>query len=394
MNLKPIRSPGELDRAMEAAAALMTKSDQASIDRLEVLQTLIERWERERFIFEVSTPAEAIKFRMEHGNLKKRDLIPLLGTKSRVSEILAGQRQPTVDQIRALNKHLGIPLESLVGQTRHQAPRRPSTTSQAAIDKLRKLGVMKPREQIDAFLARAHQMAPALALLRKSRTERTNAKTDMGALEAWCAGVLIKAEQQEVASRRRRKLDAAFARFIARLSVRDNGPKLVRDELAKAGIVLVILEHLPGTYLDGAAMCRGDGAPVVALTLRHDRLDNFWFTLLHELAHAILHIGGGTSIILDDLDVNSSAGAEAEADQFARDALIPADIWRKAADPDLSVEALEEIAAEAGVHPSIVAGRWRWQHGDYRRFSRLLGRGEVKPLFYEQSGSGTRSIKA
>lgn len=382
MNLKPIRTAKEHERALEEAAALITRSDQDSIDRLEVLQTLIERWERDRYTFEVPTPAEAIEFRMAQGNLKKRDLIPLLGTKSRVSEILAGQRQPTVDQIRALNRHLGIPLESLIGPTKHQTPRTPSTASRAAIEKLRTLGVMKPREQIDTFLARAQRMTPALAMLRKSRTERTNAKTDMAALEAWCAGVLVKAEQRKLAPGRKRKLDAAFARSIARLSVKDNGPALVSAEMAKAGIILVILEHLPETYLDGAAMCRGDGAPVVALTLRHDRLDNFWFTLLHELAHAILHLGHGTSIILDDLDVNSSAGAESEADEFARDALIPPEIWNKAADPELSIEALMEVAAEAGVHPSIVAGRWRWQHRDYRRFSRLLGRGEAKPFFY------------
>jgi len=381
LKLKPIRSEQDHELALRAAEALMAKTDQASIDRLEVLQALIERWERDRFKFEATSPAAAIKFRMDQKNLQPRDIIPFLGSKSRVSEILAGQRQPTVDQIRALNRHLGIPLAALVGETRHEAPRKASTASKAAVEKLRTLGVMKPGEQIDAFLERAQGIAPALAMLRKSRTERTNAKTDMGALEAWCAGVLVKAEQRRLPSGKQRKRDAAFARSVAQLSATPNGPALAEEKLAEAGVVLVVLEHLPGTYLDGAAICRGDGAPVVALTLRHDRLDNYWFTLLHELAHATLHLGANTSIILDDLDVNSSVGAEAEADKFARDALIPPKVWKKAANPDLATETLLEVAEEAGVHPAVVAGRWRWEHGDYRRFSRLLGRGEVKQFF-------------
>jgi HTH-type transcriptional regulator/antitoxin HigA len=69
------------------------------------------------------------------------------------------------------------------------------------------------------------------------------------------------------------------------LSVLPDWSTRVRDTLAKLGVILITLEHLPGTFVDGAAICRGDGVPVIALTLRHDRVDNFWFTLLHEIAH-------------------------------------------------------------------------------------------------------------
>src|SRR4030042_1351312 len=62
-------------------------------------------------------------------------------------------------------------------------------------------------------------------------------------------------------------------------------PFVARAFLEKMGIILAVEPHLPRTHLDGAAMLRSDGTPVVALTLRYDRLDNFWFTLSHELAH-------------------------------------------------------------------------------------------------------------
>jgi HTH-type transcriptional regulator/antitoxin HigA len=312
--------------------------------------------------------------------MKPRELIPYLGTKSRVSEILNGQRQPTVDQIRALHQHLGIPVSSLIGPIKYEPITRPSTASLGAIEKLKTLGVMKPRETLIAFLARATKMAPAVAMLRKTRNERTNAKTDFGALEAWCAAVLIKAEAIRLPKKRKRTPGFEDAERLARLSILPDWPMRVREFLSDVGVIFITLEHLPGTFLDGAAICRGDGAPVIALTLRHDRIDNFWFTLLHEFAHVSCHLTGDISVILDDLEVNSSDAIEAQADEFARDALIPKKLWVQRKTSTMSVEELLSIAAEAEVHPAVVAGRWQREHSDYRRFSRLLGRGEVRDL--------------
>lgn len=381
VNIKPIRSAEEHSEALEAVGRLINRTDEASVNRLLVYEALINQWERNRFRIEAPTPAEAIKFRMEQLGLRRRDLIPYFGTKSRVSEILNGQRQPTVDQIRALKRHLGIPADALIGATRHEPSQRPSTASAAAVQRLRALGVLKPREPVEGLIARAAQIAPAIAMLRKTRTDRTNAKTDLGALEAWCAAVLIRAEGELLPKKRSAKRDRLAARALAKLSVLPDGPAQAMEYLRKLGVVLVILEHLPGTYLDGAAICRGDGAPIIAMTLRHDRIDNFWFTLLHEFAHVCCHLGDGTRVIVDDLEVSSSEGIEEEADQFARDALIPPKVWAKCASADIATEDIEGAARKAGVDPAIVAGRWRWEHGDYRRFAKLLGHGEVRRHF-------------
>ncbi len=382
MTIKPIKTEQQHRKAIDAVAALMGRTDEDSIDRILIYQALIDQWERNRFAVRAPTPAEAIKFRMKQSGLARRNLIPFLGTKSRVSEILSGQRQLTVDQIRALHRHLRIPADSLIGTSRHESTVRRSTASQAAIDKLRSLKVMKPRESIEGFLARAAEIAPAVALLRKTRTDRTNAKTDLGALEAWCSAVLIKAEKEKLPKKRSEQpLGKRTARALAQLSTQDDGPQKAADFLKDVGVLMITMDHLPGTYLDGAAICRGDGSAVIALTLRHDRLDNFWFTLLHEFAHVSLHLNKSTQVIIDDLEVNSTDEIESEADEFARDALIPKRIWNEYGSEDLSNEDLEEIAGEAGVHPAVVAGRWRWENGDYRRFSRLLGHGEVRALF-------------
>ena len=381
MKIKPIRSADEHAKALEVVGRLIDRTDESSVNRLLVYEALIDQWERSRFRIEAPTPADAIKFRMEQLGLQRRDLIPYFGTKSRVSEILNGQRQPTVDQIRALKRHLGIPADALIGAARHEPSQRPSTASAAAVQRLRALGVLKPREPVENLIARASQIAPAVAMLRKTRTDRTNAKTDLGALEAWCAAVLIRAEGETLPNERAMKRGRSAARALAKLSSRQDGPAHAKKFLKELGVVLVILEHLPGTYLDGAAICRGDGAPVIAMTLRYDRIDNFWFTLLHEFAHVCCHLGHGTRLIVDDLEVSSSEQIEAEADEFARDALIPPKIWASCASTDASTDDIEAAAQKAGVHPAIVAGRWRWQNGDYRRFAKLLGHGDVRKHF-------------
>jgi HTH-type transcriptional regulator/antitoxin HigA len=69
--------------------------------------------------------------------------------------------------------------------------------------------------------------------------------------------------------------------------------------------------------------------PVIGMTIRHDRLDNFWFTLLHELAHVGLHHGGEQTEFIDDLDVDSKSDPkEKEADQLAGEVLIPERAWK------------------------------------------------------------------
>lgn len=379
MTIRPIRTAEDYETALTRAADLFGKSAQKDRDELEIIQALVERWERKQHAIEATTPAQAIRFRMEQAGLSQRDLVPYIGSKSRVSEILSGQRQPTVDQIRALHQHLGIPVASLIGSFKHEPIAGASSTAVAAEGKLRELGVMKAAEKLSAFVSRSKTAAPLIAMLRKSRTERTNAKTDMAALEAWCAAALLRAEKAKI-----KKVEiedpAIAARELAQLSVLPDWKDQLVAALKRMGIVFLILEHLPGTYLDGAAMCRSDGIPVLVLTLRHDRLDNFWFTLLHEFAHVTCHLNGDRQVILDDLDVASSDEIEAEADAFARNALIPSKMWKRI-DKDSSSEEVLGVAQKAGVHPAIAAGRWRYENSDYRRFSKFIGRGEVKIAF-------------
>ena len=80
-------------------------------------------------------------------------------------------------------------------------------------------------------------------------------------------------------------LSASYLKELAQLSRFDAGPSLAIEQLEKSGIAVVIEPALKGTLLDGAALKDADGTPIIGLTLRYDRLDNFWYTLIHEVAH-------------------------------------------------------------------------------------------------------------
>jgi HTH-type transcriptional regulator/antitoxin HigA len=183
-------------------------------------------------------------------------------------------------------------------------------------------------------------------------------------------------------------VNSAFLRDIARFSYLDNGPAIAKEYLEKHGIHLIIVPHLSKTYLDGAAFMLPNGNPVVALTLRYDRNDNFWFCLLHELAHIGRHLTTDKeAIIFDDLDLRGIQSApkderEEEADKLAQEALIPNKAWKSIDTGEkIEPEHIKSLADRLKIHPAIIAGRIRYEKNNYRLFSSLIGNGEVRKQF-------------
>ena len=114
-------------------------------------------------------------------------------------------------------------------------------------------------------------------------------------------------------------IDLNVGRELAQLSTYDDGPSRAKSFLRSRGIALIVERALPGSRLDGAAFRTENGFPVIGLSLRFDRIDYFWFTLLHEFAHVAMHVSkDGQSFVesLDDLDERDDP-MEQEADYFA-----------------------------------------------------------------------------
>jgi len=114
MNIKPIKSKEDYIATLNQIESLMdAKPNTPQMDELEVLTTLVEAYEAQHYVIDAPDPIEAIKFRMEQEGLKQKDLVSIVGSKSRVSEILNKKRKLTIEMIRNLHKQLHIPVESL-----------------------------------------------------------------------------------------------------------------------------------------------------------------------------------------------------------------------------------------------------------------------------------------
>lgn len=122
--LKPIRTKADYRRNLAEVERLWgAKSGPPEGDRLDILATLIDAYEAEHYPIDPPDPIEAIKFRMEQQGLSRKDLEPLIGTRTRVAEILNRKRSLSIGMIRRLHDHLGISAEVLI---------RPSQKSKAA----------------------------------------------------------------------------------------------------------------------------------------------------------------------------------------------------------------------------------------------------------------------
>ncbi len=400
--LKVIRSTEDYEAALHRVASLMdAPAGSPEENELEVLATLVESYESEHFPIEPPSPIDAIKFRMEQGGLTQKDLVPFIGSRSKVSEVLAGKRPLNLRMVRALHGGLGIPLASLVGKERSEVEGllpdelvRHTPVAEMAkrswfsnFDGNGHAARAAAPRLLDEFFERCDSQALRGCLNRRTGTRDTaQSPATLAALAAWQTRVAHLACSTTLPAFDPAAITPEFARQLVGLSLLESGPIAAGEYLAKYGIALVVLAHLPTTRLDGAAMRLQGGTPIIGLTLRHDRLDHFWFTLLHELGHVALHLKKNESTtFLDDLDrAESTDEVEREANAFAAEALIPATEWPKAFSEGSATTAdISATAQRLRVHVSIVAGRVRRELNDFRTFSKLVGSGEVRRHFPE-----------
>ena len=124
MEIKPIRTKTDYRAALKEIETLMSaRAGSRDGERLDVMVTLIEAFEKKHYPLDLPDPVEAIKFRMEQMALAPKDLVPMIGQINRVYEILNRKRPLTLQMIRRLHRKLNIPAESLIKESdrRHAA---------------------------------------------------------------------------------------------------------------------------------------------------------------------------------------------------------------------------------------------------------------------------------
>ncbi len=369
-------------------------------EELELLATLVELYEDEHYAMDIPEPIDAIKFRMEQMGLNQQGLVPFIGSKSKVSEILNRKRPLTLSMMRSLHQNLGIPAEIFLQKAGGSFPKAIPHFEWHLfpLKEMLKRGWIHPIKDLkdsaeEAMRLFIHNCCPngetIEACFRENSGNRTNTKTDNYALNSWCMRIMALAQKNTL----QRKFDHAnftsdSLREIAKLSFFDEGPLLAREFLEKHGIHLIIERHLSKTYLDGAALLLEDSTPVVGLTLRYDRIDNFWFCLLHELAHIVLHLGKENQyLFVDDMDVRTFGRVkkndiEDEADFLASESLIPNKVWSTAAaKSNPTKKNVLELAEYLKIHPACIIGKVRFEQNNFKLLSKLVGSGKIRPIF-------------
>lgn len=246
-----------------------------------------------------------------------------------------------------------------------------------------------PEIIVSDFLSSLNTSTPVAAICRRTICENSNKSMDKYALIAWTAQILNRAKKQVCKTPFRKEiLSEKFLNKIARLSSLENGPVRAARVLADYGIKLIVERHLSHTYLDGGTVFSEDGFPVVGLTIRYDRFDNFWFTLLHELVHVWRHLKDQNESFVDSFDPENVNYAEdqreREANKYAREAFIPRSVWKRSdAYITKTPEAIIELAQELEISPAIVAGRIQREFDMYRnpQLRAIVDQGSVREFF-------------
>jgi len=226
-----------------------------------------------------------------------------------------------------------------------------------------------------------------LPLSKQPTLFRKSAKADENLLAIWQARARAQAEYTciERDTPAFTGLTKADLRDLASLSV---DPQIVRQLpalLAKRGIILVYVHSLPGMESDGAVFHLSTGHPVIAMSLRFPRLDYFWFTLLHELAHLVLHADQLKEPVFFDVEADAEKDrSEKAANRLAKDSMVDRESWRSCAPKyDTSDRAVHAYAAEQGVHPSLIAGLLRKEFGNYKRYSSIINEHDIREIIYQ-----------
>jgi HTH-type transcriptional regulator/antitoxin HigA len=360
-------------------------------ETIELLSMVLERYEDERYALASIDPIDAISLKMAELGMSQKDLAGVLGSASRASEILNRRRPLSLDHIRVLHRDLRIPADVLIGSTQVSEELTDEDLKQLPLREMAKRGwfttgsvdAKGALDQVREFLARV-SLGATPVFMRRSIYGGIADSTRLSTY-AWLSRVVLRAREERRQGVRfvPSTLTSEFIQQVAKLSCADQGPVLAQEFLAMKGISLIFERELSGMKLDGAVIRDDDGSPVIGMTLRFDRIDNFWFTLIHELAHLQKHFGTQAVAFVDDIsNVDNTDQREREADALAADYLIPRSVWSRSDAARLRTPAaVEALAHDLRVHPAVVAGRIRKETGNYKILSKYLGQGRVRCLF-------------
>ena len=166
---------------------------------------------------------------------------------------------------------------------------------------------------------------------------------------------------------------------IAKLSQDESIINQLPSILSEYGVVLIYEQAIKSMKVDGAVFRLQSGHPVIAMSFRYSRLDNFWFTLLHELSHIVLHLEHLSTPIIDDLDEEPNSLIEKQANRLTKDSFVEKSVWRNCPPKySLGDDIVISFAKDIGIHPAIIAGMLRYEKKKYTIYNDIINRVDVR----------------
>lgn len=329
---------------------------------------------------EVFPPGEFLKDELELRNWSQTEFAEIIGRPVRlVNEIIAGKKAITPETAVQLAAALGTSAELWMNlESQYQLSRLRQTTSaiqrKALLHGRFPVRDMAKRRWVDAsddIDVAEHEIrkfygldsldaAPALPhAARKHSYEGVSMRQ-----WSWLFRVKQVAEAITVPRYSRSRLIKALPDLRA-LMVGPEESSHVPRLLNEAGVRLVVVEALPGSKIDGACLWLDGGQPVIALSARLDRIDNFWFVLRHEIEHLLQEHGKADRMILDEDIVESGGSGRSPEERVADDAAAQFGVadaelesyMTRVAPYFFSRDEVQAFAQQLGVHPGIVVGR-------------------------------------
>ena len=358
----------------------------------------------ERVAAEVFSPGEYVKEFLEGRSWTQDDLATILGRPSQlVSNIVLGKRGITPETAKGLAEAFGTSAQLWLNldaawqlyNARNTQPDpaiklRASIYSKGPIKEMVNRGWIElssnpevlEQRVLDFYQIESLEDPPpvvsAAARMSSSYDELTPAQRSWMCRARQLGGALSVSSKFET-----NRLDDLLTKLRA-LLVHPEDLRHVPGVLAEFGIRFLVLEHLARTKIDGACLWLDEQSPIISLSLRYDRIDYFWFTLMHELRHAVVGDGRNAFVALDRSLVGEHSEAredkpayEVSADEFAEEALIPQaelDDFVDRKGPLFSEKDIRGFASLHQVHPGLVVGQLHYHHRGmtYSKLRRLL----------------------
>ncbi|MFN8474771.1 MAG: HigA family addiction module antitoxin [Anaerolineae bacterium] len=323
----------------------------------------------------VPAPGSIVQAELEERGWTQRDLAEIMGRPAQaINEIIRGNKRITPETAVELGKAFGTSAELWMNlETNYrlhlaqkQAPkdnieRKSRLYSLAPVAELIRRGWIEAGESLDDLEQEVCKFLGLSSLdddvkLSVAFRHTRDLGPETSALNAWVKRAEYLARQQHVAPFDRARLAASIPSLLA-YAERAEDVAQVPSALSDLGIHMVFVPHLFKSYVDGAAFELDDGRPVIALSLRYDRIDSFWFTLTHELAHIVRGHSGVDVFNQDDQDGDATEG---EANELASNWLVDREEFEAfvaETKPYFSKTKVEAFAAHLHRHPGIIVGR-------------------------------------